>query len=422
MASRRTITAYDDIVEGDVTRVSLRWENLCYKAITIDKTTGAKSETEFLHSATGLANAGDYISIMGPSGAGKTTLMNILANRIRKADTAIIEGSIYANGAHIGSVAYNNYVGYVTQDDVLLDTMTVRECIQFSVDLRTTLSTDSKTKKVDKVIDELHLKRVQNNIIGSSLIKGISGGEKKRTAIAVELITNPSVLFLDEPTSGLDSFTSQSVVKLLNSLAKQGRTIISTIHQPNSEMYREFDKLILVCDGYVVYQGPAKDSVNYFERVGYACPALSNPADYFMEILHFKNKREKTAEEQQRIEILKNAQEEAKKELEGKIKNSRRDSVSQPQLIQEVIKRKSTFSYQMYRCTQRNFNDLMRNPKLFKAKGGIMVVMGGIVLCVYHDLGDEDQADINNRGGLLFFCIMHVIMVQINAIVTTCKL
>lgn len=420
--ARRTITAYDDIVDGDVTRVSLRWENLCYKAVTIDKTTGEKKETEFLHSATGMANSGDYISIMGPSGAGKTTLMNILANRIRKADTAIIEGSIYANGAHIGSVAYNNYVGYVTQDDILLDTMTVRECIQFSVDLRTTLPPASKAQKVDKVLDELHLKRVQNNIIGSSLIKGISGGEKKRTAIAVELITNPSVLFLDEPTSGLDSFTSQSVVKLLNTLASQGRLIISTIHQPNSEMFRLFDKLILVCDGYVVYQGEAKDAVGYFERVGYACPSLSNPSDYFMEILHFKNKREKSPEEEKRLEILKNAQLAIRHELEEKMKDDRTKSFSMPQLMQEVTKRKTGFSYQLYRCTQRNMNDLMRNPKLFKAKGAIMVIMGCIVLCVFHDLGDEDQSDANNRSGLLFFCVVHVIMTQINAIVTTCKL
>jgi ABC-type multidrug transport system ATPase subunit len=420
--ARRTITAYDNIVDGDVTRVSLRWENLCYKAVTIDKTTGEKKETEFLHSANGMANAGDYISIMGPSGAGKTTLMNILANRIRKADTAIIEGSIYANGAHIGSVAYNNYVGYVTQDDILLDTMTVRECIQFSVDLRTTLPPESKAQKVDKVLDELHLKRVQNNIIGSSLIKGISGGEKKRTAIAVELITNPSVLFLDEPTSGLDSFTSQSVVKLLNTLASQGRTIISTIHQPNSEMFTLFDKLILVCDGYVVYQGPAKDAVGYFEKVGYACPSLSNPADYFMEILHFKNKREKSPEEEKRLEIFKNAQLAIRNELEDRMKDARSNSVSMPQLVQEVTKRKTSFYYQLYRCTQRNYHDLLRNPKLFKAKGAIMIIMGGIVLCVYHDLGDEDISDANNRAGLLFFCVVHVIMTQINAIVTTCKL
>jgi ABC-type multidrug transport system ATPase subunit len=97
----------------------------------------------------------------------------------------------------------------------------------------------------------------------------MSGGEKKRTSIGVELVTNPSILFLDEPTSGLDSFNAQKIVKLLNKQAKLGKTIIATIHQPNSETFQSFDRLLLLMEGHTIYQGNSDESVSYFEQIGY---------------------------------------------------------------------------------------------------------------------------------------------------------
>lgn len=122
-------------------------------------------------------------------------------------------------------------------------------------------------------------------IIGSLKNKTISGGERKRTAIGVELITDPSLLLLDEPTSGLDSFKALQIVRLLNKQAKKGRTIIATIHQPSSEAFLYFDKLILMMDGHIVYQGGAIESTNHFSAIGLVCPMLVNPTDFFMKIL-----------------------------------------------------------------------------------------------------------------------------------------
>lgn len=110
----------------------------------------------------------------------------------------------------------------------------------------------------------------------------MSGGEKKRTSIGVELVTNPSILFLDEPTSGLDSFNAQKIVRLLNYQAKLGKTIIATIHQPNSETFQSFDRLLLLMEGHTIYQGKANESVPYFKQIGYKCPDYCNPADYFL--------------------------------------------------------------------------------------------------------------------------------------------
>lgn len=117
------------------------------------------------------------------------------------------------------------------------------------------------------------------------MVKGISGGERKRTSIGVELITEPSILFLDEPTTGLDSFTATSVIEVLNALAASGRTVISTIHQPNSEMFEKFDQLMLLALGKVIYMNRTDKSIEYFSKLGYKCPLHSNPCDFFMEIM-----------------------------------------------------------------------------------------------------------------------------------------
>ena len=114
------------------------------------------------------------------------------------------------------------------------------------------------------------------------MMKGLSGGERKRTSIGVEMIVDPDILFLDEPTSGLDSFTSQKIVKILKKMAGHGKAIVSTIHQPNSATFGLFDRLILMAEGNIIYQGPAKNAVNYFRTIGFVVPMFSNPADYFL--------------------------------------------------------------------------------------------------------------------------------------------
>ena len=121
------------------------------------------------------------------------------------------------------------------------------------------------------------------------MIKGVSGGERKRTSIGVELITDPSLIFLDEPTTGLDSHTATQVMKLLSKLATSGRTIIQTIHQPNSDIFVMFDRLMLLAQGKCLYFNDAKLSVDYFAKIGFQIPEQSNPADYFMSIMSIES-------------------------------------------------------------------------------------------------------------------------------------
>ena len=167
--------------------------------------------------------------------------------------------------------------------------MTVRECLEFAAKLKLKGTYDQKIKRVEDTIKELRLTKCQNTKIGGPLIKGVSGGERKRTSIGVELITDPNLIFLDEPTTGLDSFTATSVMEILRDLALSGRTIVSTIHQPNSDIFEMFDRLMLLAQGKIIYFNEAKLAVGHFERIGFKCPELSNPADYFMSIMSIES-------------------------------------------------------------------------------------------------------------------------------------
>ena len=152
----------------------------------------------------------------------------------------------------------------------------------FAARLKLKIPEAEQDKRIDKLLDDLGLTGVKDSMIGNERRKVISGGERKRTSIGVELITDPQVIMLDEPTSGLDSFTAFRICKVLQKLAhEQGKTIISTIHQPSSQTFATFDKLILMADGYIVYQGPAERSASFFNMSG-ATMRYLNPCDYFM--------------------------------------------------------------------------------------------------------------------------------------------
>lgn len=189
------------------------------------------------------------------------------------------------------------------QDDVIFAYFTVKEALTFAARLRLKISEAEQDVKINTLIRDLGLEKCKDTIVGSIKKKTISGGERKRTAIGVELITDPSMILLDEPTSGLDSFMAKSICKLLQKLAhKQGKTIISTIHQPSSQAFAYFDRLLLMADGYTVYQGLAKNSPVYFNSLGFSASTFSNPADVFMKVLSLNYP--KGEDDEAKIEML----------------------------------------------------------------------------------------------------------------------
>lgn len=137
----------------------------------------------------------------------------------------------------------------------------------FAANMKMKGTKEQKSAKVDDILQTLQLVKCQNTYVGGALIKGISGGERKRTCIALELFSNPSLLILDEPTSGLDSFTAYILIDLLRGLANEGRTIIFTIHQPSSEIFGLFDRLMLLKNGSIIYQGDSQGILPYMDQL-----------------------------------------------------------------------------------------------------------------------------------------------------------
>jgi len=210
----------------------------------------------------------ELVALMGPAGAGKTTLLKALNGY-----TKPVEGRVLFNGHSLYDFydRFRQQMGYVPQDDIVHPQLTVGEALYFSARLRTDLTDEEIRLRTIKVLDQLRMQDKKDTVIGSAERKTLSGGQRKRVNIALELINDTPVLFLDEPTSGLSSYDAESVIELLKELSKQGKTIITTIHQPSIHIYKQFDDLIMVNrdqggnTGSMVYFGPAyPDSIQFF--------------------------------------------------------------------------------------------------------------------------------------------------------------
>ncbi|XP_065904845.1 broad substrate specificity ATP-binding cassette transporter ABCG2-like isoform X4 [Dysidea avara] len=237
-----------------------------------------------LNDVSGIMRAG-VNAIMGPSGSGKSTLLDILADR---KDRRWVTGHVLINGEKQPH-NFKCASGYVVQDDILTGTLTVRENVFLSALLRLPpdMTHDEKLEKVDEVIENLGISHVADTLIGTPFTRGVSGGQRKRTSIAMEMVVSPGILFLDEPTTGLDSTTAESVLQILHNLSKDGRVIIMSIHQPRYSIFRLFDGLTLLSRGNVVYTGVCRATVPYFANtLGMECDAFDNPADFFLDKLN----------------------------------------------------------------------------------------------------------------------------------------
>ncbi|KAL3645490.1 ABC transporter G member 9 [Castilleja foliolosa] len=246
------------------------------------KNTNHLDEKSILKGTSGLVRPGEMLAMLGPSGSGKTTLLTALGGRL--------------GGGHLsGTITYNNKpfsnaikrnTGFVTQDDVLYPHLTVQETLVYTALLRLprTLAKDQKVQHAEAVIDQLGLSRCKDSIIGGPLLRGVSGGERKRVSIGQEMLINPSLLFLDEPTSGLDSTTAQRIVSKLLELANGGRTVVMTIHQPSSRLFYMFHKVLLLSEGNPLYFGECSGALDYFSSFGFAPSVAMNPADFLLDL------------------------------------------------------------------------------------------------------------------------------------------
>ncbi|EDW11673.2 uncharacterized protein Dmoj_GI17271 [Drosophila mojavensis] len=230
---------------------------------------------EILHGLQGNFRSGELTAIMGPSGAGKSTLLNVMSGFCATGAT----GNIRVNGKSMSTISdkFRRLSCYIHQDDLLRPQLLVGEIMMMAAHLKLgfKVSKEHKLNTIKHILSLLGLEHRYNVHTGK-----LSGGQKKRLAIALELISNPPVLYLDEPTTGLDSSSCSSCVSLLKKLASQGHTIVCTIHQPSALIFEMFDKLYAVVDGHCMYQGTIPALVPFLAEQQLVCPSYHNPADY----------------------------------------------------------------------------------------------------------------------------------------------
>jgi ABC-type multidrug transport system ATPase subunit len=257
---------------------------LIWKGINICAKPKKASEQKktLLTNVNGGVKSGEALAIIGASGAGKTTLLNFLSRKI-EATSLQITGQVHLNGEPIEDDKFMSITSYVMQDDILEPMMSPAEILLFTALLKLHLPKRDIDAKVKGMIQDLHLVKCQNTRVGNNLSRGVSGGERKRTSIGVELISDPKIIFLDEPTTGLDSYNAFEVISLLRTLAEKGKIIIFTIHQPSSEIYQLLDKLCILALGKTVYFGPQEMCFDHFEACKIPVPLNYNPFEHFIE-------------------------------------------------------------------------------------------------------------------------------------------
>eukprot|EP00980_Cylindrotheca_fusiformis_P027786 scaffold22559_cov111-Cylindrotheca_fusiformis.AAC.25 len=349
-------------------------------------------------------------AIMGPSGAGKTSLLNILAGRAASRGRITIDAEIRLNNYIVDpkKIEVRQHIAFVAQDDSLQITSTPREAIYFSAKLRLPRDTEEKTliKLTNKMLRELGLETCADTYVGGALLKGISGGERKRTSIGVELVVKPSMVFLDEPTSGLDSFSAMQVCQVLQKVARAGSSVLFTIHQPASEIFNEFDQLILLNKGRVMYQGAVEDVPDYFEARGHPLPPKYNPADWIMNVaqsvpmdelnqLGFFPQDERDLPDPG-TEIF----------VDGKDESGHANGDE----LAEIDTRGASMPTQLKLLYTRELRNISRDVNAVGARFGLAIVMSLLVGIIFFEVGDTDSAVSQNLqshfGALVMIMIM----------------
>jgi len=398
-------------------KITLTWENITivqenFGASCLKRKKGVTKT--ILYNVSGYARPGHLLAIMGASGAGKSTLLNAFTFR-HLSGLTVVSGDWYSNGYEITPDSLTSVSAYIQQDDLFIGSLTVKEHLTFQALVRMDkqIPYKERMKRVETVAKELGLTKCLDTLIGSSdsmnTIKGISGGERKRLSFAAELLTDPPLMFCDEPTSGLDSFMSQNVVEHLRDMAAKGKTIIATIHQPSSQVFALFDRVLLMAEGRVAYLGRTEDAQMFFSSLDFPCPLHYNPADHYVQVLAIapgdeelcRNRVRKICDE---FDVSSGGQ-----EIKQVLKFQRPNSYLSSSL--ENVSRQTRSPYKANWCKQftallwRGFLSTLKDPKLLQIKLILAIVVALILGTIYFGQDCSTKEGIRNIRGALFLMI-----------------
>ncbi|KAK3139506.1 hypothetical protein QOZ80_5AG0384390 [Eleusine coracana subsp. coracana] len=389
--------------------IILSWEDLWVSAPG-----GQGGRRTILSGLSGVARPGEVLALMGPSGCGKSTLLDTLAGRL--GSNMSQKGDILINGRR-QKLAYGTSA-YVTQDDVLMTTLTVREAVHYSAQLQlpSAMPAAEKRERAEETLREMGLEGAADTRIGGWAHKGISGGQKRRVSICMEILTRPALLFLDEPTSGLDSAASYHVVSRIARLARrEGMTVIAAVHQPSTEVFDLFHGLCLLAYGRTVFFGPASDTNQFFTANGFPCPSLMNPSDHFLRTINKdfeKDNEESTDEERitasQAIDRLANSYKSSThmESVKRQITDIRKASSGVP-----VKEWQPSFVTQSLVLTRRSFVNMYRDLGYYWLRFAIYIALCLTVGTIFYDVGDSFGSIQSSFGhfALVLFVTMMVV-------------
>lgn len=400
---------------------------------------------KILDNCWGEIKPGQLSGIMGPSGSGKSSLLNVLAGRSSSTSNILVEGKIKVGGRSINPISYRKNIAYVMQEDYLLATQTPREALTFSANLRlpSHLTRDQIDQKVESLLKSLGLKDCADVMIGGELVKGISGGQKKRTSVGIELVTDPTLLFLDEPTTGLDSYSAHVLLKLLKRLASKC-AILLTIHQPSSQLFYLLDNVIFMKEGRIVYQGAINEILYFYTSKGYLYPENYNPSDFIMEICQSESM--KTLEEKGLImavpeRFTANSSPASKVKIFPQLSNfsisfdleetpsdsSSITSTDQFKIDEKDLKftAESSFARQLYYLLHRECVKTLRDKKVLAARIVFTTIVNALAGLIFYQIGFRDYADpntFNSHLGAIMLLMLFALIASAQAAMLTLPL
>ncbi|OMO92416.1 ABC transporter-like protein [Corchorus olitorius] len=332
------------------------------------------------------ARPGEITAIAGPSGAGKTTLLEILAGRIPPCKVS--SGEVLVNGRPIDVKHFRRVSGYVTQDDALFPLLTVEETLMYSALLRLPGGRKEASSRVKGLLKELGLEHIAGSRIGGGSNNGISGGERRRVSIGVDLVHDPAVILIDEPTSGLDSASALHVVTLLKSMAvNQGKTIVLTIHQPGFRILELFDRIVLLSNGFVVHNGSLSLLEERLKFADHRIPRRVNVLEFAIDVI------ESLASPNQ--QLLSNISHEDCRTTRSPIHIERKLHFYPNSRMEEVLI-----------LGQRFCSNIFRTKQLFATRVIQALVAGFVLGTIYFNVGnDKGRIALQTQTGFFAFTL-----------------
>ncbi|GAB2283165.1 ATP-binding cassette sub- G member 5 [Dionaea muscipula] len=349
----------------------------------------------------------EVLAIVGPSGAGKSTLLEVLAGRITPQS-----GSIFVNDKPIEKAQFRKISGYVTQKDILFPLFTVEETLMFTAKLRLRLPYSELSSRVKSLIQELGLSHVAATRVGDDRLRGISGGERRRVSIGVDVIHDPRVLILDEPTSGLDSTSALQIIGMLRTMAEtRGRTVILSIHQPGFRIVKMMSSILVLANGSVMHQGTVEQLGSKLRLIGLELPLHVNIVEFAIESID-TIEQQHPQQQQQQQQLL----------LQKKHSTTLQQLFHQSKVIDEEIT--DCFNYYGHACSRwretmvlshRFAKNILRTKELFWCRTLQMLVSGLVLGSIFYQL-DHDLQGAMERAGLFAFILTFLLSTTTEAL------